>query len=92
MLKLGKVRTTTEKPPTAIHISQFDMEKLAWSAPKLEYFEIDETEIGRGSLRSAYKAISQSPSFEEKEYVVKFYLPQTLDIIKQLNDTVEEHA
>ncbi len=66
MLKLGKVITATEKPPTAIHVSQFDMEKLVWSAPKLANFEIDETEIGRGAFRSAYKAISQSPSFEEK--------------------------
>ncbi len=44
MLKLGNVRTTTDKPPTAIHVSQFDREKLAWSASKLANFEIDETE------------------------------------------------
>eukprot|EP00794_Sanderia_malayensis_P000718 gene718-16396_t len=45
MLKLGKVITTTTKQPTAIQIAQFDLEKLAWSAPKLAHFEIEEMEL-----------------------------------------------
>ena len=92
MLKLGKAISKTAQPRTTIAISQFDLENMAWSSSTLVNFEIQEKELGRGAFRCAFKGICKSPPYKDKEFVVKYYLPDTIDMISQVNDTVEGHA
>ena len=44
-------------------------------------------------FRPAHKATSNSPHFERKTYVVKYFLPATVEIIKtQIGETKLDHA
>ena len=55
-------------------------------------FEIQQQELGRGAFRCAFKGVCRSPPYKGKEFVVKYYLLDTVDIIIQVSDTVEGRA
>ena len=43
-------------------------------------------------LEQHYRAMSKSPNFEDKTYVVKCFLPKTIELIATVNETQEDHA
>ena len=93
MLKLGKV--VVRSPTTMIKVFSFDTCNMAWSkiTRNIE-FVVEEQPIGQGGFRVAYKATCATlcPDFSGKSWVVKKFLPETLDTLKALNQTPEEHA
>jgi hypothetical protein len=96
MMKLGLPINETEltdcENQTLIEVSTFDIDKMVWSAPKFIPFTIENEEFGKGGFRSAHKATSNSPDFQGKAYVVKYFLQSTKDVISELGETELEHA
>ena len=85
MLKLGKV--VTESPATVIEVSTFCTSSMSWSKVKQSVeFIIDKTPLGQGGFTVAFKA------FNGKSWVVKKFLPKTLEAVQLLDQTPEEHA
>ena len=93
MLKLGKV--VTESPATVIEVSTFCTSSMSWSKMKQSVeFIIDKTPLGKGGFRVAFKASCSTPldAFNGKSWVVKKFLPKTLEAVQPLDQTPEEHA
>ena len=72
----------TESINKAIEISIFRIGEMVWSAPSSVNFAIEKEEFSRGGFRTAHKATSNFPHFEGKTYVVKYFLPATVEIIE----------
>eukprot|EP00794_Sanderia_malayensis_P002572 gene2572-2971_t len=92
MLKLGKV---VDSKTTVIKVSKFDFASMLWSMiPTTLEFVIDKQSLGEGGFRVAYKAtcMTNNPEFESITWVVKKFLPATLEIIAQLKQTPKELA
>ena len=68
---------------------------MAWSkiTRNIEFVE-EEQPIGQRGFRVAYKAtcVTLCPYFSGKSWVIKKFLPETLDMLKALNQTPEQHA
>ena len=93
MLKLGKPINTTESINEAIEISIFRIDEMVRSAPSSVNFAIEKEKFSRGGFCTGHKATSNSPHFEGKTYVVKYFLPTTVEIIEtQLGETKLDHA
>jgi hypothetical protein len=92
MLKLGKPISETESLDETIEISTFNIDEMVLSAPVSVHVAIEKEEFGRGGVRLARKATSNSPHFKWKTYVVKYFLPGTKAIITQLGETEMDHA
>ena len=65
---------------------------MAWSTPIFVPFTIEKEEFGKGGFRSAHKAISSSPLFSTKAYVVKYFLESTKEIISKVGESELDHA
>ena len=90
MLKLGKAINHTS---TTISIYTFDLKGIAWSSqPKNVDFTIDVEPFETGGFRKAYKAISVEKEFEGCTWVIKRYLPKTIEDISTIGQTVEDHT
>jgi len=90
MLKLGKV---IEDKYDSIELSTFDLGEMRWSnQPITAEFAIDDVYLGTGAFRTAFKATSKTPVFESKVWVVKKYLLQTVNTIKELGQDVEQQT
>ncbi len=93
MFKLGKPINATESMNETIEVSVFKIDGMVWSALSSVDFAIEKEEFSRGGFRTAHKATSNSPHFEGKTCVVKFFLPKTVDIIEtQIGETKMDHA
>ena len=91
MLKLG--REIFKRTTTVIDISQFDFENMTWClVPQQAEFNIQSEPFGSGGFRQTYMATSITRGFEDKSWVVKKYLRQTVENIKKANQTVSGHA
>jgi len=90
MLKLGKV---IEDKYELIELDMFNLADMKWSNKTVPVqFAIDKEPFGTGAFRVAYKATSQTLGFESKTWVVKKYLPQSIDVIKKLNQDVGQQT
>lgn len=92
MLNLGRV---AKRPSdlTVIDISTFHVDNLTWTLiPDRAEFLIENTHFGEGGFRRAYKATSPTAKFSGKEWVIKKYLPTTLETIEETNQTREGYT
>lgn len=92
MMKLGKAISATESSHEILDVSAFHIDGMVWSAPVSAHFTIEKEEFAKGGFRFAFKATSKSPHFEGKTYIVKRFLPETIEIINAVNETQEDHA
>jgi hypothetical protein len=93
MIKLGK---TLKHDPAGkvLDIYSFNMETMSWSSisEKVE-FTIEESVLGSGGFRKAYKARSSHPGYNHTTWVVKRYLDHVAKEIKEdLGLSMEEHT
>ena len=92
MMRLGKAISTTTTSPKSIELSEFDIHSMMWSCPQIIPFTIESNEFARGGFRAAFKATSYAPQSAGKTYAVKHYLADTLDAIRSVNETPENHT
>lgn len=90
MLKLGnQIKRTT----TAIEIYNFDSQAMAWSAsPVLVDLNMEETAFGVRGFREALKATSKHKEYSYTTWVMKHYLNKSLEDIRTLDQTPEQHT
>jgi hypothetical protein len=82
MLKLGKV--VKESPAMVIEVSIFCTSSMSWSKVKQSAeFVIDKKSLGQGGFRVAFKASCSThlDAFNGKSWVVKKFLPKTLEAV-----------
>ena len=90
MLKLGE-KSLKEQPQSLIFLS-LTLRMTWFLVPQQAEFSIQSEPFGSGGFRQAYKASSITRGFEDKTWVVKKYLPQTVENITKANQTVGGHA
>ena len=79
MLHLGKVMSN-QSEVTVVDISKFDTDSMTWSVlPMKAEFVISKEHFGQGGFWRAYRATSTTDEFKGQEWVVKKYLPETLE-------------
>ena len=83
MLRVGAVVTDCD-PANIVEMSEFNIHKMAWSAPQEMSFQIDENPFAQGGFREVYRAKSSY-----NQYVVKKFLPSTLETVNKINSAVE---
>ena len=92
MLNLGRV-VKTPSDLTVIDVSTFHVDNLTWTLiPDKAEFLIKSTHFGEGGFRRAYKATSPTPKFGKKDWVIKKYLPSTLETVEKTNQTIESYT
>jgi hypothetical protein len=92
MMRLGQAITATETSQEIVEVSRFNINDMVWSPPVSVHFTIEKEKFAEGGFRAAYKATSKSPNFEGKTYIVKRFLPKTVELIGAVNETQEDHA
>ena len=91
MLRLGKVVECPKNLKT-LDVFKFKIDGMVWSTlPDKVEFSIDSEAFGEGGFRQAFKATSSTSNFEGK-WVIKRYLPNTIDVIEQLGQSTEAHT
>ncbi len=90
MINLGKV---VRQKTTIADVYKFNLENMAWSTvPERVELVIEKEPFAEGGFREVYKARSPTASYSERLWVVKKYLPKTLQSISQLGQTIEDHT
>lgn len=90
MLQLGK---TIEETSTSIEIFPFNLQEMSWpTCGERADFTVAKKPFASGGFREAYKASSNSARFKVNTWVVKKYLPETLTVLEEMNETVESHT
>ena len=83
MLSLGKL--CPERKSTIISINEFDFNNMLWSNfPIKAEFMIEDLPFDTGGFRKTFKATSITDGFKKRTWVVKKYLEEALDFIKQI--------
>lgn len=91
LLRLGKV--INKSTSTVIEIHRFDIEHMEWcSMPAEVEFIIQDKSFAHGGFREAFKATSQTAGFSGCTWVLKKYLPKTLNDIEEIGHTPEQHT
>ena len=90
MLQLGKVINDSAEPIT---LHRFDMGTMTWCGTRITVdFKVEKEPLGSGGFRKAYRARSVSSIFgDNREWVVKTYLPEAKEIIAITNQTITQH-
>ncbi len=89
-MALGKV---VRQKTTIADVYKFNLENMAWSTvPERVELVIEKEPFAEGGFREVYKARSPTASYSERLWVVKKYLPKTLQSISQLGQTIEDHT
>ena len=92
MLKMGKGKTNTEVF-SLVNIFKFDLAHMTWSIiPQKIELSVELEPFSCGGFRKAYKATSITPGFCDTKWVIKRYLPEALETIQTVGQTVEEHT
>ena len=90
MLKLGKV---IKEKNTVIELSSFDITRMGWSPkPRRVDFSIKPSPIGTGGFREVFTATSRQEGFDASTWVVKKYLPKSMEDIELTNQIPEQHT
>ena len=90
MLKLGK--NFSKAGGTVVHLFRFDLQQMLWSSVPTDIeLYIEDSPIGVGGFREAFKATCSSPAFRNT-WVLKKYHEGTLKIIADLGITIEQHT
>ena len=92
MIKLGKAITATDTLQEVVEVSAFDIKSMIWSPPCFCILTIEKEMFAQGGFRAAYKATSKSPHFDKDTYIVKCFLPGTVEVIGEVKETPEEQA
>ena len=90
MLNLGKV---VRQKTTAAEIFKFNLEDVTWPSvsEKIELV-VEQKPFAAGGFREVYKAKSPTKGYSGRSWVLKKYLPKTLEFIEELKQTVEDHT
>ena len=92
MLGLGKV-VKTPSDSVIINVYTFNMETLTWSLiPVRAEFQVAGIHFGEGGFRRAYRATSCTAEFKGAQWVVKKYLPSTLECVEKTNQSLEDYT
>eukprot|EP00794_Sanderia_malayensis_P010384 gene10384-11465_t len=90
MLKLGKVVKNTT---SIIKVYKFNLETMLWSseAEKVD-ITIEEKPFANGGFREVYIARSQTVGYDHQTWVVKKYLPTTIQCIFDLHQNIKDYT
>ncbi|XP_078491805.1 uncharacterized protein LOC144747582 [Ciona intestinalis] len=88
MMKLGNVMDATS---TKIKLSQFHISDMMWSTEIEEIIRVEKESFSQGGFRKAYK-VQSSSKLLPGTWVLKQYLPETLDTLNEINQTPEGHT
>ncbi|KAK6182231.1 hypothetical protein SNE40_009959 [Patella caerulea] len=98
MIKLGKVVQKSDTC-TTIQLWRFNINSMTWiQYPQTTNFVTDSKLLGEGGFRRAYIARPTPASSsligpsDTKTWVLKEYLENSVDIITQTNQTIEQHT
>ena len=90
MLRLGN---HIKRTSTTIEIHTFDLKEMSWSGtPAKVDFNIEEKAFGTGGFREAFKASSKHKDYSYTPWVVKKYLPKSVEDMRSLSQSPEEHT
>ena len=90
MINLGKV---VRQKTTIADVYKFNLENMAWSSvPERVELVIEKEQFAEGGFRKVFKARSPTACYSDHLWVVKKYLPITLQSINQLGQTIEDHT
>lgn len=97
MLKLGK-KVTSSATVKNVEIFIFEISDMSWRQKIKAVFEVSSHSFARGGFREVFKARWRCENkldndfFQNKYWVLKKYLPETLEVIKELEQSLEEYT
>ena len=92
MLQMGKGKTNNGLF-SLVNIYKFDIAHMTWSLiPQKIELNVEVEAFSSGGFRKAYKATSITQRFSDTTWVIKCYLPDALNTIQTVGQTVEEHT
>ena len=92
MLELGKV-VKTPSDLMVIDVYTFHLENMTWSLiPVRAEFQVESIHFGEGGFRRAYRATSPTAEFKGKQWVLKKYLPSTIECVEKTNQSLEDYT
>ena len=75
-----------------MELFKFDLAHMVWSnLPFVAELSIASQPYIKGGFREAFKATSKTPTFQVQPWVVKRYLKSAVAIIKEKEQTTEQH-
>lgn len=86
MLNLGKVISKTINTTESFQVYEFCIDSLAWKSVKVEKFYVEKESFARGGFREVFKAKNDS----NRQYVIKRFLPESIQMMEQINTVVEK--
>ena len=86
MLKLGSAISSTVDLPKAVQFLEFDVSSLQWSHKKEKKLSIEKEPFAHGGFRSVFHAKSE----KGEQFVVKKFLPSTLETLKDVNMAISK--
>ena len=92
MLGLGKV-VKTPSDLMIIDVYTFHLENMTWSLiPLRAEFQVASVHFGEGGFRRAYQATSPTAEFQGTQWVLKKYLPSTIECVEKTNQSLEDYT
>ena len=92
MLGLGKV-VKTPSDLMIIDVYTFQLENMTWSLIPLRVeFQVASVHFGEGGFRRAYQATSPKAEFQGTQWVLKKYLPSTIECVEKTNQSLEDYT
>ena len=92
MLQMGKGKANNGVF-SLVKIYKCDLAHMTWSIiPQKVELSVEMEAFSSGGFRKAYKATSITPGFSDTIWVIKRYLPEALNTIQTVGQTVEEHT
>lgn len=91
MLKLGKVITKYQGSSESVEKCDFSIKTMSWTLPVKQYFNVEEKPFATGGFSAAYYG-KIGGTKNEKQFVIKRYLTNSLADLKELKENPECHA
>ncbi len=92
MPELGKV-VKTPSDLMVIDVYTFHLENMTWSLkPVRAEFQVESIHFREGGFRRAYRATSPTAEFKGKQWVLKKYLPSTIECVEKTNQSLEDYT
>jgi hypothetical protein len=88
MLNLGRVISKSSTVMVTLH--SFDLSAMEWTQlPTPVAFQVDKEPFGSGGFRNAFKAQSTTSGFSSQTWVLKKFLPEAIQGIEAMGQTIE---
>ena len=92
MLQMGKGKPNNGLF-SLVNIYKFDIAHTTWSViPQKIELNVEVEVFSSGGFRKAYKATSITPGFSDTTWVIKRYLPEAVNTIQTVGQTVKDHT